>query len=377
LKIAIDIREVRSYRTGIGRHFAGLIRGLISIGSRHTFTLITNPANPLSGSGYPANWKIFPVRSRPKTMGQHLTLHRELSGVDHDILLTNPFGYSMLGKGPYALIILDMINRRYPDLVSFKARLFERFLARRAAAGARLILTISSFSRDDIRRYLGEDLKNIAVTHLAAEPVFSATGSFPGRDQSIDGLGITKSFFLYVGNRRPHKNLKSLLEIYAVLKKEWSAERALPLLVIVGDADRPVTSRLDYDLRALAENMGIRDQVIVTGRLADEELACLYRGALFLTHPALVEGFGLTPLEAMQSGCPVIASKTSSIPEIVGEAGVLLDPGDTRSWVETIVKLTLDDRAREGLRERGLIRAKQFSWEKTARETLSAIEGVI
>jgi glycosyltransferase involved in cell wall biosynthesis len=377
VKIAVDIREIQSYPTGIGRYFEGLLNGLVSIKASHDFTLIANPGNPLFRKQWPENWKLHTVESAPKTVRQHLRLPHELRTIECDLMITNPFGYSVFGKHPYALIILDMINRHYPNLVSYKARLYERFLAKPAAAGASLILTISHFSQDDIHRYLEVEKEKVAVTHLAANPIFAAHQPQDKKIELLQRFGISREFFLYVGNRRPHKNLKILLQVYAQLKDEWNTSNTLPLVVISGDADRPMTSRFDYDVFTLMRNLRVEENVIVTGCVADDELACLYQEALFLVHPAQIEGFGLTPLEAMQSGCPVVASNRASIPEVVAEAGILLDPLDVQSWKNTIENLILDKEERSQMKEKGLKRAQQFSWEKTARETLRVIEGVL
>ncbi len=377
MKIAIDIREVQTIPTGVGRYFLGLVHGLLNIDSSHTFTLIVNKDNPLTGRSWPGNWNLVTVGSYPKTIRHHFNFAREIDSIDIDLLITNPFGYSIFLKHPYALIILDMINRRFSGLVTFKARLYEIFLARHAASKANLILTDSCYSRCDIQHYLGQDQKKIAVTYLSADPVFSSMQTSDKRELVLRRLLIHRDFFLYVGNRRLHKNLDFLLRTYSLLKKKWEEDHPVPLLVIAGDVDRLKSTRKDTDLQSRIRELSIQDDIVMTGRVSDDDLSCLYQSALFLAHPALIEGFGLTPLEAMYSGCPVVASNTASIPEVVGDAGILLDPHDMQLWATTMKNLILSEGKRHTLTELGLVKANDFSWTRCATETLEAIERTV
>jgi glycosyltransferase involved in cell wall biosynthesis len=186
--------------------------------------------------------------------------------------------------------------------------------------------------------------------------------------------GITRPVILYNGSKKPHKNVLSLIEAYFKLRNE---RKLSCQLVIVGKRDN---SSRETNYRAIERKItGTEsgDDVIFTGQTSDQELAELYGTANVFVFPSLYEGFGLPPLEAMACGCPVVASRTSSLPEVCGDAARYIDPNDIESICDGISDVLSDQELAHDLSEKGLRQAKQFSWERCAHETLAVYNEVI
>jgi glycosyltransferase involved in cell wall biosynthesis len=178
-----------------------------------------------------------------------------------------------------------------------------------------------------------------------------------------------RSYILCVGTLEPRKNLGTVLEAYRLLVEQ---EPNVPGLLVVGAADWMAS-----DVQAYAQRLGIAERVKLTGFVSDDELQSLYQQAAMLVYPSLYEGFGFPPLEAMSNGCPVIASNVSSLPEVVGEAGVLVEPTDAAQLSGVMRELLSDPQRADLLRERGYAQARRFSWEQCARETISVYRQVL
>ena len=200
---------------------------------------------------------------------------------------------------------------------------------------------------------------------LAADACYTPQPEGPGGAFVKD---LPRPYVLNVGTLEPRKNLDGLLRAFAQAKKS-----GVPHTLVIAGARGWGDSRLAPLLREL----GIAGSVIFTGFVEDEDLPYLYAGADFFVYPSFYEGFGIPVLEAMACGTPVIASNTSSIPEVAGDAALLVDPHSDAELSASILRLAGDERLRQELRERGLSRAALFSWEKTVNETLKVYENVL
>jgi glycosyltransferase involved in cell wall biosynthesis len=172
-----------------------------------------------------------------------------------------------------------------------------------------------------------------------------------------------RPYILYVGSERPRKNLGRLFEAFAILRKEFPEL----LLVKVGVAGR--TREYRQEIIRKLDSLRIAQAVIFVEYVSELDLAYYYSSAALLAYPSLYEGFGFPPLEAMACGCPAVTSDTSSLPEVVGEAGIMFNPYNTDSLVEAMRKVLTDSELRDDMVRKGLEQAKKFSWERTARET--------
>jgi glycosyltransferase involved in cell wall biosynthesis len=230
------------------------------------------------------------------------------------------------------------------------------------------IITDSECSQRDIAHYLQVPKEKITVTMLAAARhfrVLSQAESAP----ALARAGVAPPYILYVGSLEPRKNLLRLLEAYRLVR-EWSPRWGL---VIVGARNAWKST----PVAAAVERYGLQDNVTFTGYVPDEDLPALYNGAGLFCFPSLYEGFGLPVLEAMACGAPVVTSNTSSLPEVAGEAALLVDPYDVEAIAAAMQRVLSEPELAEDLRRRGLARAAEFTWERTARETIAVYERVL
>src|SRR5205085_9627051 len=204
----------------------------------------------------------------------------------------------------------------------------------------------------------------VTAIPLAAPPHFGPVADNKELQRVRHTYGIEGDYILSVGSIQPRKNLARLVRAYASLRGEYSTDK-LPKLVLAGKC----AWLFDETLRAL-EQTGLKDTVLLTGYVADADLPALYSGALCFVYPSYFEGFGLPVLEAMQCGTPVIAGNRTSLPEVVGDAGILIDPFNPRDIANAIARLVSNPSARDELRKLGIERAQRFNWLETARLTL-------
>jgi alpha-1,3-rhamnosyl/mannosyltransferase len=250
--------------------------------------------------------------------------------------------------------LYDMIPVQQPRGYSVLARLVFGTAVRLAARAAAQLITISEASARDLESRLGLPPARLTAIPLAADPVFApqpsaAVAALRAR------LGLPAEYLLYFGSNKPHKNLPRLVQGFLGLEQA-------PPLVVAGhwDARFPEAQRL-------AEAAGPRVRFL--GPVAAGDLPALYSGALLFVFPSLAEGFGLPPLEAMACGAPVVCSQASSLPEVVGDAGLLFDPADTAALQAVLQRALADADLRQDLRRRGLARAALFTWRAAAEQT--------
>jgi glycosyltransferase involved in cell wall biosynthesis len=363
--IAVNAAVVGERPTGLGVYAVNAIRALAARGER----LVVYTSRPEAIVAPPADVRritgaVRPERGRlghlARLLWVQLGLRRQL-GRDHpDVLL------SLMPEGlfappvPQVVTVHDLLPLYYPREYPRQQYYFRHYVPavlRRSQA----IITISEASRREI----------IRVYQTPSEKVHVAPCGYDARRFTPYGpeFGATDAepYALYVGNVMPHKNLGRLVEAFAFV-----APRMRGRLVIRGWGKRePVEA-----LRARITRLGLEDRVDWQPYADDDELPALYRGARMLLVPSLAEGFGLTALEAMACGTPVVASNTSALPEVVGDAGLLIDPYDAMAIAEAMESLFADDRLAKELRERGLARAPRFTWERVGRVVQEAIGSI-
>lgn len=242
--------------------------------------------------------------------------------------------------------------------------LWHRLLVPPLARRADQVLTDSQSSRRDIIRLLGLSPDRVSVAYLAADEAFHPRPRHEV-ERVRDRYALPQRFFIFVGTIEPRKNLVRLVRAFEAVAA------AVPDtgLVIAGG----LGWRYSSILRAV-ERSPVRERIAMPGRIAAEDLPALYSAACALVYVPLYEGFGLPPLEAMQCGCPIVTSNNSSVPEVVGDAALLVDPEDERQIAEAMLRVATDEPLCEELRTKGVCRAKQFSWTQCAADTVAAYE---
>jgi glycosyltransferase involved in cell wall biosynthesis len=287
--------------------------------------------------------------------------------------------YPILNRTTIIITIHDMIPELHPEAVfpNRKLRLFWRMKRRLAIRQANLILTVSDNSKREIVNLCNVAESKVNVISEAANSAFRVLPQDSDMSTMLKhfDLDTEDRFLLYVGGISPHKNLRLLVNVYSELLEDPGYSDMK--LVLVGDY-KGDSFYSDYSVLTNQINkLNIENKVIFTGYVEDKDLAYLYNAASLLVFPSLQEGFGLPAVEAMVCGCPVAASNLGSLPEIVSDAGLLFDPYSKEEVLAVIKQVLSDDDLRNEMRLRGLERAKQFSWEKAAKDLLTIFDNLV
>jgi len=296
------------------------------------------------------------------TLWMQFALGYELKNKKIDLLHCPAFKAPLRCPVPLIVTFYDIHILKNPKDYNPWLRLYCKFMLRKIAASATRIITISEFSRNDIAETLSVPKEKIAVTYCGINDKFSVITDTDLKNEIWKKYKFKKRFILYVGALQPRKNIPLLLKAYSELKKNGTFDYEL---VIAGS-----TGWRNKNIFVLIEKLGLKNDVMFLGYVPEDDLPVIYNLAEFFVYPSFFEGFGMPVLEAMACGCPVISSNTSSLPEVIGEAGIMIDPNNIEDLKDAMIRMTQDHSLKNEMREKGIKRAKLFSWDKCARETL-------
>ncbi|MBC2579905.1 glycosyltransferase family 1 protein [Clostridium sp. DJ247] len=370
MKIAIDARGVNWYKgTGIGTYTDKILRYMVSKHREHKYHIYWS--GPDYDSYKHSNTKIIMTSNKHHKFFEQNYFPNNLAKENADIyhIPQNGIGISEKILCKTVVTIHDLIPYILPETVG-KGYL-SKFLDQipkiiNISSG---ILTVSECSKRDILKFFPIDESKIFVTPLAADEQYKPLDKIDSMNIVKKLYNITKPFILYIGGFSPRKNVKSLISAYSKIYKNIKQDYEL---VIIG-----ATKEDGNSLKKLIVDMGIESKVKFTGFVTEELLPVFYNACDVFVYPSLYEGFGLPPLEAMSCGTPVITSNISSIPEVVGDGGILIDPFDVDELVSSLEKLLNHENERKSLSMKALQRASEFSWEKTALATVKAYERIL
>lgn len=369
MRIAIDATSVPRHRAGAGTYICNLVQALAQVDRENTYYVFAKAGTFERRQLERDRFHLVPVWL-PSTLGRMvweqaiLPVHLRRRRVDvlHSPHLTTP----ALGDGWRRVVTFHdvtffLLPRRYPAL----RRLYYQQAARAGARLAHLVIAVSQTVKDDVMRQFDLPSEKVRVVPLAPGAGFRRLDD-PARIVAVrDKYGLPARFILNVGTLEPGKNQATLLRAFQRLKEQGMEDE----LVIAGQR-----GWMYERLFRLVDELGLRGQVHFTGYLPDEDLVAVYNLADVFVFPSLYEGFGLPPLEAMACGLPVVASNAPAPVEVLDGAALLVSPRDVEGLAEGLGRVLQDRRLRYRLRKRGLERAVQFSWERTARETVEAYQ---
>ncbi|NDJ75857.1 MAG: glycosyltransferase family 4 protein [Chloroflexi bacterium] len=367
--------------TGSGQYLRHLLAALHEVAPELRATLVV-PDHAQTLDNLPPDTDVLPVKTAGsghmgKVMFEQRGFPRAVERLKATLAHVPYWGPPLRSPVPLVCSVLDVIPLLVPAYhAGFRNRLYTG-LVKAAARGATHILTISDASKRDIVQHIGVPAERVTVTLLAADDVFSPDLQ-PG-DEAVRaryGLEDVDDFVLYLGSFVAHKNVELLLAAYTYVVKSMGPD--VPLVLAGRPPDTWGTPRFP-DLPAYAEKLNFTDDNVLRwiGPVDEADKPALYRLARVFVFPSRYEGFGLGPLEAMASGTPVVACDVSSLPEVVGDAAFLGQPDDPEAMGGAILSLLVEPEHAAAMQQRGLDRARTFSWQQTAERTLAAYRALL
>jgi glycosyltransferase involved in cell wall biosynthesis len=355
--VGIDARIADYTAGGIAQYTRQLATWLPRVAGGDRFMLFRARWKPkqwaVSGGSVRERRLVTPAHHR----WEQVLLPLELATARLDLLHGPDFVVPRRRRCPAVVTVHDLAFLRFPEILTTESRRYYAQVARVVMEVERVIVD-SHHTAGDVRDLLGVPAERVRVVHLAPTPLPPAPDG-PARAAVCASYGLDGPFFLYVGTLEPRKNLGRLLRAFERL--DAGEQVRLALAGPRGWLDEPIVVE--------AERLG--ERVRLLGPVSAGDLAALYAAATAFVFPSLYEGFGLPPLEAMAAGTPVIAARASCLPEVLGDAARFVPPEDEGALADALVAVLGDPDLRDDLRRRGLARAAEFSWERTAAETLA------
>ena len=370
MHIAIDAHTVGTGLAGNETYAANLIEALAEVDAENRYTVYVTKQEAFER--FAGRWPNVSVRrTLPHTplVRVPFTLSAELRRRPVDLLHVQ-YTAPPFAPCPVVATVHDLSFEHLPETFKRRSWMQLRLTVRRTARRAAHVITPSESTRRDIVTTYAIRPERVSVIPLAAAEHFRPVTDKEELARALARYGIRGEYVLAVGSIQPRKNLARLVAAYADLRRKRPRSN-LPQLVLVGRQ----AWLYGETLRAV-EDEGVRDSTILTGYVSEPDLPALYSGALCFAYPSYFEGFGLPPLEAMRCGTPVITGNLTSLPEVVGDAGLLVDPFDTGALASALARLLDDAHLRAELRARSLARARLFDWRETARRTLEVYRSI-
>jgi glycosyltransferase involved in cell wall biosynthesis len=358
VRIGIDARKLHDF--GIGTYIRNLLRQLSRLDRETDFVILCRPEDREALASLGENFRPVPETAGNYSVAEQVKVPLALRREGVTLFHAPHYVLPPLVRCNSVVTIHDCIHLMFPQYLPNRFALaYARASIGMAARRATRVLTVSESSKRDILRFVDTQPDKIDVIYNAYDERF---GVEPREEDVVrvrERFQLHDEFVLYAGNVKPHKNVERLIQAFHLLRQRGLDHLKL---VIIGDE----VSRYAALRRAVHKHQ-LHQNVRFLGYLPEETLAVMYRLAGVFVFPSLYEGFGLPPLEAMASGTPVVTSNVSSLPEVAGDAAILVDPYDPAAIADGIETVLTDERVRREMRRKGLERARQFSWEASVR----------
>lgn len=363
-KICIDARFYRRSTAGVGRYTRGLIHHLQKIDTTNNYTVILTPADAKEWpeeANIP-NWDVKVLDVPHFSFEEQTDLLDFLETNDFDLVHFTQFNHPIRYSKPFVVTIHDLILHMWPSRPIWHPRTWAyRYVMRHAASAAKRVIAPSHATKHDIIKFLHANEDKIDVIVEAVEDTFKPEKDTTKFDALQKKYGITKPFLYYLNAWRPHKGLPELVEAYLTVKQTHDIQ------IIIGGKPDPAFPNVVGSVDAAKAQS---NDIITPGFIPDDDAIVLMSMAEAFVVPTHYEGFGIPPLEAMQSGCPVIVADSPGVNEVVGDAGLTYKTGDAKALAKTIDTYLTTPKLKAELRDRGFKQAKKFSYIKMAEETL-------
>jgi len=374
VKIAIDIRRMTEF--GVGTYIRNIVRTLSRLDHTSQYFLIGPPAKVQEIGTLPPNFHNIPAEAPENSVRGYREFRGALKNLNCDLVhIPNLFTVPRLMPCPYVLTAHNMLEHvsRVREQTGFMGT-WQLQMTKQVLRGASRILAVSNFTRTEIEKFFAIPSSRVEVVYNAIDERFlRGHASASDRELIAERYQVNYPFLLYAGRVSPHKNVVRMIEAFSALKEELEKEDAYPdlKLIIIGDdlSGNP-------DLRRTVVRGGVQNDVRFLGFIPIEVLRIFYESAKIFVFPSLYEGFGLPPLEAMAHGTPVVTSNVSSLPEVVGNAAVLVNPENVFEIMRALHRVLMDQSLRERMKERGYKQATRFSWDASVRRVLDVYRQV-
>jgi glycosyltransferase involved in cell wall biosynthesis len=374
LKIAIDIRRMTEF--GVGTYIRNVVRTLGRLDHANEYLLIGSSAKVQEIGVLPPNFQTIPLGAPERSVRGYREFRGALKRLDCDLVhIPNLFSVPRGLPCPYVMTVHDMLEHmsRAGERGGFWRSVYFQ-LTKRVLGGAARIFAVSNFTKNEIEKLFEIPSGRIEVVYNAIDERFlRGHASAADRDLIARRYQVTYPFLLYAGRVSAHKNVVRMIEAFSALKTELEREHAYPdlKLIIIGDdlSGNP-------DLRRTVVRSGVQNDVRFLGFVPIEVLRIFYDEAKIFVFPSLYEGFGLPPLEAMVHGTPVVTSNVTSLPEVVGNAAVLVNPENVFEIMRALHRVLTDQVLRDRMKERGYQQAAKFSWDSSVRHILEAYQQI-
>ena len=374
MKIAIDIRRMTEF--GVGTYIRNVVRTLGKLDRDNKYLLIGSPAKVKEIGSLPPNFHTVPLMEPERSVQSYRQFRTILKRFECDLVhIPNLFSIPRALPCPYVMTVHDMLEHmsRAREQNGFWRSLHFQ-LTKQVLRGAARIFAVSNFTKAEIEKLSDIPSQRIEVVYNAIDERFLHGHATPAdRQLIVERYQVTYPFLLYAGRISPHKNVVRMIEAFSALKTELEKDGAFPdlKLIIIGDdlSGNP-------DLRRTVIRSGVQNDVRFLGFVPIEVLRTFYDQAKIFVFPSLYEGFGLPPLEAMAHGTPVVTSNVSSLPEVVGNAAVLVNPENVFEIMRALHRVLVDQPMRERMKERSYQQAAKFSWENSVHRILDVYHQV-
>ena len=381
MRIVLNGWFIDQPHTGSGQYTRQLLKHLPQVAPQHEYALVVPHKGSFKIHDITADTDLpslisdlqRPASNFRKLLFEQSIMPRAARAYEADVLHVPYWAPPLRSSTPIVVTIHDIIPLILPQYRGGPLVRAYTQLVSAAARGATVILTDSDASRGDIVQHVRIPAERVRTIYLAADPKFTDHPDPLDTAALRRNYDLPEEYVLYLGGFDARKNVETLLQVYT-----WAQDvlgEDYPLVIAGGLPERH--DAFFHDPRVIAQQLEVEAAIRCIGRVAEQDKVALYQQARAFLYPTLYEGFGLPALEALACGVPVVGSNASSVPEIVGAAGILVDPRDARAMAGALIAVCTEDPLHADLSERALRQAEKFSWAKCARETVAAYESAI